>query len=162
MDAVLTEYYDLIQYPTNAREGVLTYGASIGLNYYIWKNLSARANYTWSGISTEKLTDPIIPGFNTPENKFNIGLGGDNLFKGFGFNLQFKWLQDFLWESPFGDGEVPSYYTLDAQLNYTFKKYMTLQVGGSNITNNRHIEAYGSPTIGWMVYGAVVFDLMRK
>jgi len=162
VDAILTEFYDLIQYPTNAKEGVLTYGASIGLNYYIWKNLRASANYTYSDINTKNLNDPIIPGFNTPKHKFNIGIGGDNLWKGIGFSVQCKWLDDFLWESPFGDGPVKSYYTIDAQVNYTFKKYITLQFGGSNVSNNQHIEAYGSPTVGGTVYGAILFDLERK
>jgi len=162
VDAILTDNYDLIQYPTNASEGVLTYGTSIGLNYYLWKNLAISANYTFSDLNTKNLTDPIIPGFNTPKHKVNVGVGGDNLWKGLGFSVRFKWLDDFLWESTFGDGEVPSYYTLDAQLNYTFKKYFTLQVGGSNITNNEHIEAYGSPTIGWLAYGSILFDLERN
>jgi outer membrane receptor protein involved in Fe transport len=162
VDAILTGYYSLVQYPTNANEGVLTYGASIGLNYYIWKSLRAFGNYTYSDINTRKLNDPILPGFNTPTHKFNIGISGDNLYKGIGFSIQCKWLDDFLWESPFGDGRVPSYYTIDAQVNYTFDKYIILQVGSSNITNNKHIEAYGSPTVGGMVYGAIVFDLERK
>ena len=162
VDAILTEYYDLVQYPTNAGQGVLTYGASIGLNYYVWKSLKLFANYTYSDINTKKLTDPILPGFNTPKHKFNVGVGGTNLYKGIGFSVQTKWLDDFFWESPFGDGEVSSYFTIDAQVNYTFDKYITLQVGASNITNNHHVEAYGSPTVGGMVYGALLFDLERN
>lgn len=162
VNAILTEYYDLIQYPTNARETVLTYGASIGLNYYVWKSLKASANYTFTDINTKNLTDPIVPGYNTPMHKFNVGLSGTNLYKGLGFGLQCKWMHDFLWESPFGDGQVPSYYTIDAQVNYQFDKFITIQVGGSNITNNRHRQAYGSPIIGGTVYASVLFDLNRN
>jgi outer membrane receptor protein involved in Fe transport len=62
-----------------------------------------------------------------------------------------------VWESSFGDGPVPSFYILDAQVNYEFPKWFNLFVGGSNITNNKHIEAYGSPLIGGMAYGGFTF-----
>jgi hypothetical protein len=51
---------------------------------------------------------------------------------------------------------------LDMQLSYEFPRWFILQVGGSNIYNNRHIEAYGSPKIGALVYGSMTFDLSKK
>ncbi len=161
-DAVLTGYYQLIQMPTNAKQHVDAWGASIGLNYYIWKTLMASFNYTYSDINTKKLEDPIIPGFNTPKHKFNIGLSAQRIWKGLGFGINFKWVSKYNWESTFGDGAVPSYHTMDMMLSYEFPRWFTLQVGGSNIYNNKHIEAYGSPNIGGLVYGAMVFDLERK
>jgi iron complex outermembrane receptor protein len=162
LNALLTEDYDLIQFPTNAKEKVKSYGASIGLNYYIIKSLVASTNYTYSDINTKNLTDPIIPGFNTPKHKVNVGLAATKIWKGFGFNVNYKWVQAFQWDSPFGDGLVESYNLLDAQINYEFPKYITLMVGGSNILNDRHIEAYGSPLIGATVYSSILFDLERK
>lgn len=161
-DAMLTGAYKLVQMPTNAKQHVDAYGASIGLNYYIWKSLVASFNYTYSDLNTKKLSDPIIPGFNTPKHKFNVGLSAQRIWKGLGFGINFKWVSDYNWESTFGDGLVPSYNTLDMQVSYEFKKWFTLQVGGSNIYNNKHIEAYGSPKIGGLVYGAMIFDLDRK
>ncbi|MCB0507239.1 MAG: TonB-dependent receptor [Bacteroidetes bacterium] len=160
-DAMLTGSYNLIQMPTNAKQKVDAFGASIGLNYYIWKSLVGSFNYTYSGINTKNLTDPIIPGFNTPNHKFNIGLSADKIWKGLGFAINFKWVSKYKWESTFGDGEVPSFHTLDMQVSYEFPRWFTLQVGGSNIYNNKHIEAYGSPTIGALVYGTMLFDLER-
>ncbi|MEZ5009032.1 MAG: TonB-dependent receptor [Chitinophagales bacterium] len=162
INSLLTEDYDLVQYPTNAKEKVTSYGFSTGLNYYIVKSLMASANYTYSDINTKNLNDPIIPGFNTPKHKLNIGLSASNIFHGLGFNVNYKWVQGFQWQSPFGDGDVNSYNLLDLQVNYEFPKFITLQVGGSNILNDRHIEAYGSPTIGATVYTSILFDLERK
>jgi outer membrane receptor protein involved in Fe transport len=162
VDAILTDFSELIQYPTNARQWVMSYGGSFGVNYYIWKSLRASFNYTYSDLNTKNLNDPILPGFNTPQHKFNVGIGGESLVKGFGFSVRCKWVDQFKWESPFGDGPVPSYYTIDAQVNYTFDKFFTLQVGSGNITNNKHVEAYGSPTVGSTVYGAILFDMERK
>jgi outer membrane receptor protein involved in Fe transport len=161
-DAMLTGAYKLIQMPTNAKQHVDAYGASIGLNYYIWKNLVGSFNYTYSDLNAKNLSDPIIPGFNTPKHKFNIGLSAQHIWKGLGFGVNFRWVSKYNWESTFGDGAVPSYHVLDMQASYEFKKWFTLQVGGSNIYNNKHIEAYGSPMIGGLVYGAMIFDLDRK
>lgn len=162
VDQVLLGNYEVVQYAVNASQDVRTYGASIGVNYYIWKSLAAYANYTYSNIDSKDLTDPILPGFNTPRNKVNVGIGGQNLFKGFGFNTNLKWVESFLWESPFGDGRVPTYVTLDLNVSYELPKYMTFQVGGSNITNSRVQQAFGSPVLGGMVYASVLFDLERK
>jgi outer membrane receptor protein involved in Fe transport len=162
-DAMLKNAYTrLYQRPVNARQHVDAYGASIGLNYYIWKTLIASANYTYSDLNTKNLTDPIIPGFNTPKHKFNIGLSAQRIWKGLGFGLNFKWVDKYQWESTFGDGLVPSYHMLDMQVSYEFPRWFTLQVGGSNIYNNKHIEAYGSPKIGAIYYGSMLFDLERK
>jgi iron complex outermembrane receptor protein len=161
-DAMLTGAYNLIQMPTNAQQKVDAYGASVGLNYYIWKSLVGMFNYTYSGINTKNLVDPIIPGFNTPNHKFNLGISAQRIWKGLGFGVNFKWVSKYNWESTFGDGVVPSYHMLDMQVSYEFPRWFTLQVGGSNIYNNRHIEAYGSPKIGALVYGSMVFDLERK
>jgi iron complex outermembrane recepter protein len=161
-DAMLTGAYKLIQMPVNAKQKVDAYGASIGLNYYIWKSLVATANYTFADLDIRSVTDPIIPGFNTPNHKFNIGLSAQRIWKGLGFGINFKWVDKYKWESTFGDGLVPGYHTMDMQVSYEFKKWFTLQVGGSNIYNKKRIEAYGSPEIGGLVYGSMMFDLERK
>jgi iron complex outermembrane recepter protein len=162
VDAILSKAYRVVQKPVNAKQKVKSYGASIGMSYYIWKSLAATANYTWTDLNTSDLTDPIIPGFNTPNHKFNIGLSANKIWKGFGFNINFKWVDSYQWDSPFAEGVVPSFNMLDALVSYEFPKYFTLQVGGSNITNNKHIEAIGSPTVGGMFYTGILFDLERK
>lgn len=158
-DAILTGSYDVYQIPTNAKETVRSWGVGVGLSYYLGKGLTAKANYTYADLNTDDVTDPIIPGFNTPQNKINLGLQGKRVWKGLGFNTNFKWLQSYEWQSPFGDGTVPSFYVLDAQVSYELSKwYTTVTVGGSNITNNRHIEVYGGPLVGGMVYASILFE----
>ncbi len=161
-DAMLTGAYKLIQMPTNAKQKVDAYGASVGINYYFWKSLVGTFNYTYSDINTKNLKDPIIPGFNTPKHKFNLGLSAQRIWKGLGFGVNFKWVGKYNWESTFGDGAIPSYHTMDAQVSYEFPRWFTLQVGGSNIYNKKRIEAYGSPQIGGLVYTSMLFDLSRK
>jgi len=152
MDAILTNTYQPYQIPVNAKEEVTTYGGGIGLAYYFGK-IMAKTNYTYSLMDTAGLSDPILPGFNTPKHKFNVGFVGTRVWKNLGFSVNYKWVEGYRWESSFGDGNVPSYSVLDAQINYDFKDiFSTLRVGASNLMNNRHIEAYGSPRIGRLVY----------
>jgi outer membrane receptor protein involved in Fe transport len=161
-DAMLIPAYrKLYQMPANAAKKVDSWGASIGINYYFWKSMQIQANYTYADLNENELQDPLIPGFNTPKHKINIGLSANKIWKGLGFATNFRWVQGFMWQSTFGNGNVPSFHTLDMQVNYEFKKFFTLQVGGSNIYNNKHIEAYGSPKIGGIFYASVLFDLGR-
>lgn len=168
VNAVLThtedvQAYQLYQIPINAKSLVNTYGGSVGLAYYFGRGFSGLFNYTYSGIDTSRVADDdIIPGFNTPEHKFNIGVTGRKVWKNLGFSFNFKWVDGFTWQSSFGDGYVPSFYTMDVMASWDFPKlYSVLRVGGSNLTNNRHIEAYGSPLIGAMGYASWTFDLPR-
>jgi len=162
VDAILTKNYRVIQTPTNAKQDVKSYGASIALTYYLPKNMSTTFNYTYTNLNTKSLTDPIIPGFNTPNHKFNLGLSGHKVWKGLGFSANFKWSDNYQWQSPFGNGDIPAYHTLDLQISYELDKFFTFQVGGSNIYNHKYRTAYGSPIMGGLGYASVLFDLERK
>jgi iron complex outermembrane recepter protein len=161
-DAVLTGSYDRFQIPINAEETVRTWGASIGLSYVIGKGISASGNYTYADINEEDLVSPIIPGFNTSTHKFNLGLQGKRVWKGLGFNINYKWNGSYFWQSSFGDGEVPAYYSLDGNISYELKDYYTtFTVGASNMTNNKYRMIYGGPTIGTLIYASVLFDINK-
>ena len=101
----------------------------------------------------------MLSGFNTPKHKINLGIEAYKVWKGLGFTANFKWVDKYAYQSAFADGVVPSFHTLDLQIAYEFEKYFsTLRVGGSNIYNNRHIEAVGSPKIGGLYYVSWTFD----
>jgi iron complex outermembrane receptor protein len=154
--------YQVYQIPTNASENVTSYGGTVALSFYFGKGISATGNYTLSILDTAGLSDPIIPGFNTPKHKFNLGLTGRNVWKGLGFSTNFKWVDDFYWESSFGDGIVPSYSILDAQVSYDVKSWKSVfRLGASNLLGNYHVEAYGSPTIGRIAYLSWTLDLKK-
>lgn len=156
------ESYTRYQIPVNAQQQVRSMGATLGLAYYFNDKYSATMNYTWAKLIDDDLDDPIIPGFNTPEHKINVGVKGRNVWKGLGFAASFQWVDKYLWESTFGTGVVPSYSFLDLQLSYEIPKwYTTLRVGGSNVYNLQRQEAYGAPKIGAMVYGSILFDIQK-
>lgn len=153
-------YYTRYQIPVNAEQSVTSYGASLGLAYYFNSKFSVNGNYTYSALDTSNLDDPIIPAFNTPKHKVNIGVKGRRVYKNFGFSANYKWVDTFRWESTFGDGDVPAYTVVDLQLSYEFPKYFsTIRLGASNLLNHKRQEAYGSPRIGRMFYVTLLFDL---
>jgi outer membrane receptor protein involved in Fe transport len=156
------ETYTRYQIPVNAEQQVRSMGATIGLAYYINDKFSASLNYNWAKLVDDDLDDPIIPGFNTPEHKINIGIKGRKVWKGLGFAANFQWVDEYLWRSTFGDGMVPSYSFLDLQLSYEIPKwYSTLRLGASNVYNLERQEAFGAPLIGTMVYGSITFDIKK-
>lgn len=156
------ESYTRYQIPVNADQQVRSMGATIGLAYYINEKYSATLNYNWAKLVDDDLDDPIIPGFNTPEHKINVGIKGRKVWKGLGFAANFQWVDEYLWRSTFGDGIVPSYSFLDLQLSYEVPRWFsTFRVGASNVYNLERVEAFGAPSIGTMVYGSITVDLKK-
>jgi outer membrane receptor protein involved in Fe transport len=147
----------------NNSQIVPSWGASIGISYYIGKGITPYINYTYADLDDKNLkagSAAVLSGFNTPNNKFNIGVMGNKVWRGLGFSANFKWVQAYEWQNPFGDGTVPSYHTLDLQVSYEVEKiFSTFRVGAMNIYNNKHIEAVGGPKIGGTYYAQWAMDL---
>ncbi|MBI2968139.1 MAG: TonB-dependent receptor [Bacteroidetes bacterium] len=161
LNAVLTGSYRLYQIPINASGDVFSYGAGIGLTYYFGSKVSASANYTYSVLDTSKSQmEEIIPGWNTPKHKVNLGLNARKIYRDLGFTIDWKWVDAYDWESTFGNGPVQSYRILDAQIFYEFPKVnSTLRVGCSNLLNEKRREAYGTPQIGRLLYASWLIDI---
>jgi iron complex outermembrane recepter protein len=155
------------RYATNASRAVTTQGFSIGMFHYFKKYFQVNGNYSWNVLNTQT-DDPIIPAFNTPEHKFNIGFSGRDVKIGgkenLGFNVNYKWIQGFVFEgSPQFTGAIPTYDLLDAQVNYTFPKIHTmLKIGASNVLNKKQFQTYGGPRIGRMAYISLLYDWSKK
>ena len=152
---------------TNSKETITTQGFSLGLNYYIGNHYSINGNYSWNVLNKES-DDPIIPSYNTPENKFNLGFKGRDIsikkITGLGFNVNYKWIQGFVYEgSPQFTGSIPTYSLLDAQVNkYIDKANLTVKLGASNLLNNEALQVYGGPYVGRMIYLSVSYDWKDK
>lgn len=150
---------------TNAANAVTTMGASIGLNYFIGENFTLGGNYSFNQLNKLDNADPIIPAFNTPRHKFNLSFGASKLrvFKqdDWAFNVNFKWIEGFLFEgSPQFTGFINNYYLVDAMVAKEIAKYnLQIKLGASNLTNNMVMQVYGGPRIGRMVYVSLLYDL---
>ncbi len=166
----LPEETTIYRYAANSNTRVRTQGFSVGINYYINNQLTLNGNYSFNELTKVDQSDPIIPAYNTPENKFNIGISGRDIhlmnidaFRKFGFSINYKWVEGFLCEgSPQFTGQVPSYDLLDAQVSVVLDKlHTTIRVGASNIFDNKHFETYGGPYIGRLAYINLLYDFKK-
>ena len=172
----------------NASTQVRTQGANFGVNYY-----SGRFTYT-GNYSYNKLTtgadDPIIPAFNTPEHKFNLGLNAHEMKVLFsekrilGYGVNYKWVQGYTFEgSPQFSGPIPTYDMVDAQVNVKLDKYhLTVKAGVSNLfglqplfaedvpaderwdraLNNDVYLVYGGPRVGRLAYLQLLYEFNKR
>ncbi len=143
---------------TNVDQEVESQGAVIGFDYSLPSNFKLGANYNWNKLITERDGDYIFD-YNTPEHKFNVSFGNRNLTESLGFNLTYRWQDEFEWVSSFADGTVPAVSTFDAQVSYKLHDLNSIiKLGGSNIMNNRHTLNYGGPNLGAIYYVSITFD----
>jgi iron complex outermembrane receptor protein len=133
-------------------------GIGIGLSYTLPKNLLLNGHYTYSSYSGQQ--DPnFIAGFNTPTNRFGIGIGSSEITRNFGFNINYRYQESFLWESLYGTDEMPAYGILNAQINYKIPSMKTIiKLGGSNLGGGDYRTSFGSPFVGQVYYISLVFD----
>ncbi|MFN0033381.1 MAG: carboxypeptidase-like regulatory domain-containing protein [Flavobacteriales bacterium] len=165
-------YYGSVKayrYSANSTNLVITRGANVGLSWYFHKKHTLTFNYSYNELVKTDEDDPIIPAFNTPLHKFNVGMNARELWpdsKGntWGYAFNFKWVDQYFWEgSPQFTGPVPEFSILDAQVNYTLKKQnINIKLGCSNLLRNLHIEAYGGPKIGRMAYLSLQYEWEKK
>lgn len=173
--------FQVYRVAANTDDRVTTTGFSVGLNYYFRESYSINGNYSYNKLNRQGSTDPIIPAFNTPENKFNIGISGRDIatqiglfhqlwdklpvipLNNYGFSINYKWVEGFLYEgSPQFTGEVPTYGKVDVQVNKEIPKiYLNIKVGASNLLNNKKFEVYGGPYVGRMAYVQLLFDFAK-
>ncbi len=139
---------------TNSQTEITSYGISIGVERKIFEKFDLGFNYTWTSFDFDQEKDPgFKAGFNTPEHQFKASIGSHNLFEGFGFNVNYRYKNDFLWESTAANAIIPSTSLIDAQINYTVKSIKsTFKIGGTNIGGDDYWVAPGSGYIGSMYY----------
>lgn len=153
----------------NASDVVTTQGFSIGANYYFNDYLSLNGNYSWNVLDLRGSEDPIIPAFNTPKHKYNLGISGNDIttkigslkLKHWGFSINYKWVQGFLFEgSPQFTGFIPTYNMVDAQINIEIPQIRTtFKLGASNLLNNKKFQVYGGPRIGRLAYFSITVEI---
>lgn len=152
--AIANGDYKVYQTYTNSPADVKSYGASIGVTTKVLGNFDLSGNYTYAKQDFDDAKYPDFrTNFNTPEHKVKVGFGNTELFKNFGFNIAWRWSDTYEWEATFGDGQIPSYHTLDAQINYNVPKIKsTFKAGATNILGDEYYTAIGTGYIGSMYY----------
>ena len=158
--AIVNGDSEVYQTYTNADEDINSYGASIGISTKIFNGFDFGLNYTYAKLDFDKnANSDFRTNFNTPEHKVKASFGKTNLFKNFGFNTSWKWSDAFFWEASFGNGNVPSYHVVDAQINYRIPSLKsTLKLGATNLLGDEYFTAFGTGFIGSQYYVSFVID----
>ena len=141
---------------TNSDADVNSYGASIGLSTKIFGDFDLGGSYTFTKQDFDQEANPdFMTNFNTPEHKFKASFGNTDLFKNFGFNIAYRFSDDYFWEATFGNGVVPEFHVVDAQINYRVPSLKSsFKVGATNLTGDEYFTAFGTGFIGSMYYAS--------
>ena len=153
---------DVVVYQTytNTEETVNSYGAAIGVTTKVFNGFDLGANYTWSRLDFDVAGNPDFrTNFNTPEHKFKTSFGKRDLFKNFGFNVAWRWSDNYFWEASFGDGEVPAFNVIDAQVNFRIPDLKsTIKLGATNLLADEYFTAFGTGLIGSQYYVSLTIN----
>ncbi|WP_299259564.1 TonB-dependent receptor [uncultured Aquimarina sp.] len=145
---------EIYQAYTNSDADIKSFGGTVGVDTKIFGNFDVGVNYTFTKLDFDKSEDPDFrTNFNTPEHKVKASFGNTRLFKNFGFNTSWTWSDSYFWEASFGDGNVPSFNVVNAQINYTIPKLKaTIKGGATNILGDEYFTAFGTGFIGSQYY----------
>ena len=134
---------------TNSRAGITSYGASIGLSTKVFSDFDLSGSYTYAKMDEDKNFPDFNTNFNTPEHKFKASFGNTALFENFGFNVAYRFSDDYFWEASFGNGVVEEFHTVDAQINYAVPSIKsTFKAGATNLLGTEYNMAFGTGNIG--------------
>ncbi|MDG4714996.1 TonB-dependent receptor [Winogradskyella marincola] len=152
--AIANGDYQAYQTYTNSNETVNSYGAAIQVSAKVFDGFDLSANYTYSKLDFDVKANPNFrTNFNTPEHKVKASFGKTELFKNFGFNVSWRWSDNYFWEASFGDGDVPSFNVLDAQINFRVPSLKsTFKAGATNLLQDEYFTAFGTGFIGSQYY----------
>ena len=81
------------------------------------------------------------------------------MVKNLGFNFNFSYQDEFIWESLYGTGTMSSYSLIDAQVNYRLTSLKTMvKIGATNLGGSDYRTSFGSSYIGQTYFVSLVFD----
>ena len=152
--------YQAYQTYTNTDAQVNSYGAAIGVTTKVLGGYDLGFNYTYAKLDFDQEANPDFRTFfNTPEHKVKASFGNTEVFKNFGFNLAWRWSDNYFWEASFGDGDVPAFHVVDAQVNYRIPSLKSsIKVGATNLLQDEYFTAFGTGLIGSMYYVSLTIN----
>lgn len=145
---------------TNSQSQVYNIGGSFGLAYQLLNKFLLAGNVTYAKLQRKTNEDALEDGFNTPQWITNASFGGNRVAGNFGFNVTYKWQSGFYWQSFLTNGNVESYGTVDAQVNYIFiVAHLNVKLGATNLTNKYYNSFLGGPAIGGFYYTTLTYAI---
>lgn len=157
---LLTQAPVIYSVSVNSPEKVNTQGWGASVEYQLPNNFAVNANVYSDEI--KNVPTNFIAAFNTPKFRTNIGVSNSGLFlkDRLGFNVVYRYQDEFVYESDFGSGTIPSYSTVDAQVNYKIPSTKSIvKLGATNLFNKYYRNAFGNPEIGGLYYVSFGYNI---
>ena len=143
----------------SASDRVASYGWAIGADFNMQKGYYLRGNIAYNKLEEAANEAGRQNRYNTPDYRLNFGFGNRQIMKNLGFHFNYRWQNEFIWESNFGVADMPAFGTLDANVAVKVPQVKTIvKIGGSNILNNYYTTSFGSAQIGGLYYVSLMFD----
>ena len=147
---------------TNIDQPIQSWGASVGVSIKTDQGFRVSGNYTFATYDADeaRTANPgFVPGFNMPRHRINAQIQHRDVYKGLGFGVAYRWSDMYMWESPFGIGEIPSFQVWDASIHYAIPdSRFTLKFGASNLLNQEYQTVYGGPRVGRQYFLSLLFE----
>jgi len=146
--------------PINSPEKIKTYGFGIGLDYRLPANFNLSLN-----VASDNLTDVptgLIASFNSPKYKLNASVGNSGFGKAkrMGFNVAYRWQDEFYFQSDLANGNLPSVQTVDAQISYKLPSTKSIiKLGANNLLNQYYYNAIGNAYVGGLYYVSFAYNI---
>ncbi|NML69796.1 TonB-dependent receptor [Chryseobacterium sp. RP-3-3] len=145
---------------TNSNSKYKSLGTSLGIRYNLVKNYNVNVNVSYNDLVSTNTSDLFITAFNTPKWAVNLSIGNREIIKNIGFTVAARWQDSFLWESPLASGNIPAYYTIDAQATWRIPDIKaSVKIGATNLLNRRYFQYAAGPEVGGLYYVAFTYDL---
>lgn len=149
----------IFRFAANAQDVTYTAGLSTGLSYRANDQLNISFNHSYNQIF-QVSDDPLIPSYNTPKNKLNLGINANNLRIGksenWSIGTNMRWVEGYTFDSsPQFSGRIAPQYYINAQISKEFPRLRsTFKISGSNLLNRGQNGLVGGPAIGRFVHGS--------
>lgn len=141
---------------TNSQTRITTFGVGAGLKYHVTKHLDLGLNTTMTDWRRAEDGDGLEDGFNTPKWIFNGSFSGIDLWQGIDAGVAVRWQSRFEYVSFLVEGEVPAYWTLDAQITCPVVQHrLDLKLGATNLLNRPYYSMLGGGHIGGFYYATL-------
>ncbi|OYU83620.1 MAG: hypothetical protein CFE24_10560 [Flavobacterium sp. BFFFF2] len=139
----------LFQVYSNSASKVTSVGFGVGASKKVYKNYELGINYTHAQFKAGDEDPSFISYFNTPKHRLKASLSNTNVFRNFGFGVNWRWSDSYLWESSFAIGNIPSVSVFDAQMSYAIPSMKSvIKVTGSNLGGKDYLQVLGAGRIG--------------
>ena len=146
---------------TNSNADVTSWGASAGIYTKLGAGYELDFSYTYSAFEFDQESDPNYEAsFNTPEHAVKVSLGNREVIKNLGFRVNYRWQDEYLWQSAFADAMVSSRSVFDAQVTLAIPSMKSsIKVGGANILGNEFVSAPGVGFTGSQYFASWTLNL---